>query len=111
MRCKGKKGSDLLRLVAGLPGRVVGVFYVCVGARAAGVLDEDVQVVLAVHQDLVLNYPSLLQVLQLLETHLLVVQLEHSLRFLRAGGQASKDQGFVLGHSDDHEPSQGDGQF
>lgn len=70
---KGKKGSDLLCLVAGLSVRIIGVLNVSMGAGATGVLDEDVEIVLAVHQDLVLNYPALLQVLQLLETHLLVV--------------------------------------
>lgn len=70
---KGKKGSDLLRLVAGLLGRIVGVFYMCMGTCAAGVLYENVKVVLTVHQDLVLDNSSLLQVLQLLEAHLLVV--------------------------------------
>ena len=46
------------------------------------VLDKDVQVIVSVHQNLVLNHAALLQVLQLLETHLLVAQLEHSLRLL-----------------------------
>lgn len=73
MMLKGKKASDLLCFVAGLPGRVVGVLDVRMGAGAAGVLNEDMKVVLAVHQDLVLNDPTLLQVLQLLEGHLLVV--------------------------------------
>jgi hypothetical protein len=41
--------SDLLRLVAGLLGGVVGVLDMGMRAGAVGVLDEDVQVVLAVH--------------------------------------------------------------
>lgn len=63
----------MLRLVAGLLGRIVGVFYMCVGTCAAGVLDEDVKIVLTVHQDLVLDDSSLLQVLQLLEAHLFII--------------------------------------
>ena len=63
----------MLRLIAGLLRRVVGVLDVRVGARPVGMLDEDVQVVLTVHQDLILNHSSFLQVLQLLERHIVIV--------------------------------------
>lgn len=52
--------SDLLGLIAGFSCRIVGIFNVCVGACAVGVLDEDVKVVLAVDQNLVLYHSTLL---------------------------------------------------
>ena len=82
-----------------------------VGACAVGVLDEDVQVVLAVHQDLVLDHSAFLEVLELGEGELVVVQLEHSLRFLAAGRQPAQHQGFVLGHSHYRESPEWDGQL
>lgn len=75
--------SDLLCLVAGLLGGVVRVFNVRVCAGSIRVLDEDVQVILPIHQNLIFYHSSFLQILQLLERHLFIVKLEHALRFLR----------------------------
>lgn len=55
-----------------------------VGACAVSMLDEDVKVVLAVHQDLVLDHATFLEVFEFSEGELVVVQLEHSLRLLAA---------------------------
>ena len=82
-----------------------------VGACAVGVLDEDVQVVLAVHQDLVLDHSAFLEVLELGEGELVVVQLEHPLRLFAAGRQTAQHQGFVLGHPHYRESPERDGQL
>lgn len=52
--------SDLLSLVAGFFGGVVGILDVGMSAGAIRVLDEDVKIVLTIHQDLILNHSSLL---------------------------------------------------
>lgn len=73
--------SNLLGFVASLAGGIVGVLDVEMGAGAVGRFDEDVQIPVPVHQHLVFNHSSLLQILQLLERHFLVVQFEHTLGF------------------------------
>ncbi len=57
------RGSDLLGLIGSFLGGVVGILDMGVRAGAVGVLDEYMQVVLPIHQDLILNHTSLLQIL------------------------------------------------
>jgi hypothetical protein len=55
--------SYLLGFVAGLLCGVIGVFNMRVGACAVRVLNKDMEIVLAVHKDLVLYYTTFLKIL------------------------------------------------
>lgn len=87
-----------------------------VGASAVGVLQEDVEVAVAIHQHLVLDYAALLEVLQLNKGQTIVVELEYPLGlllpFLFIGfGKAAQNESNVFADSDYHEATQGNRQL
>lgn len=59
-----------------------------------------------VDKDLVLDYATFLEILQLIEHELFVVEFKHSLRLFGRFGQSTQNQCFILGHTDNHEPPQ-----
>lgn len=72
-------GSYLLCFVAGLSGRVIGVLDVGMGAGSVRMLQENMKVSIAIHQDFIFDDTSFFKILQLLERHVFVVEFENSL--------------------------------
>jgi hypothetical protein len=68
-----KEISDLLGFVTGLLRRIIRVFYVRMSACSIRMLNENVKIVLAVDKDLILYHSTLLQILEFLECHHLIV--------------------------------------
>lgn len=68
-----KEISDLLGFVTSLLRRIIRVFYVRMSTCSIGMLNKNVKIVLAIDKNLILYHSTLLQILELLKWHGLII--------------------------------------